>query len=98
MLLLVCEGVDHPVSESDGLNLTVGNDDVLDDVLDESTRYLGIYLADVLLVIDIAIFDELGDHDEVVVKYRVAESKKSKDLDARTGTVTAPHPIREILF
>jgi len=65
LLLLVCEGVDHSVSEGDGLNSTIGNNDVLDDVLDESARYLGIYLADVLLVIDVAIFDELGDHDEV---------------------------------
>jgi len=65
LLLLVCEGVDHSVSEGDGLNSTIGNNDVLDDVLDESARYLGIYLADVLLVIYVAVFDELGDHDEV---------------------------------
>ena len=62
---LVGECVGRTVLECDGGDAAIVHDDVVYDLLEEAVRDGGVNGSDVLLVVDVAVFDQLVRHDVV---------------------------------
>ena len=67
---LVGECVGRTVLECDGGDAAIVHDDVVYDLLEEAVRDGGVNGSDVLLVVDVAVFDQLVRHDVVRPKCR----------------------------
>ena len=67
---LVGERVGRSVLESDGDDAAIVYNDVVDDLPEEAARDRGVNGSDVLLVVDVAVFNQLVRHDVVRLKCR----------------------------
>lgn len=64
-LCLVGESVGRSILEGDGDDAAIVHNDVVDDLLEEAARDGGVNGSDVLLVVDVAVFNQLVRHDVV---------------------------------
>lgn len=62
---LVGERVGRSILERDGGDTAIVHNDVVDDLMEEAARDGGVNGSDVLLVVDVTIFDQLVCHDVV---------------------------------